>query len=134
MFMYIYIYLYCVMWFMCLCVVYMCMCCLCVSLCYVFYTASRESREAGKLDGQNGGWQRSRVEAPRCETLTRLCEKPSCASSTLSHLTHLGKLAPHFTHIGPSPISYIFVCAPIGVCLCDRSGGMGRKGITQTYV
>ena len=55
-------------------------------------------------DGQNGGWLQSHVEAPTRETFARLCEKPSCASSSLSHLTHLRKLAPHFTHVEPSPI------------------------------
>ena len=30
--------------------------------------------------------------------------KNSCASSTLSHLTHLRRLAPEFAHIEPSPI------------------------------
>ena len=63
--------------------------------------APLEKQEKG--DGQNGGWLWSHVEAPTCETCTRLCEKPSCASSTFSHLTHLRKLAPHFTHIEPSP-------------------------------
>ena len=66
----------------------------------------KRKRKTG--DGQSGGWLRSNVEAPTCETFTRLCEKPSCASSTSSHLTHLRKLAPHFTHIEPSPIFHFF--------------------------
>ena len=52
---------------------------------------------------QHGGWLRSHDEAPTCETFPRLCEKPSCASSSLSRLR---KLAPHvyfFTHIVPFP-------------------------------
>ena len=40
------------------------------------------------------------------------CEKPSCAS-ILSHLTHLMKLAPHFTHIEPSPFPIPLFCLPI---------------------
>ena len=52
------------------------------------------------------------TEAPTCDT-----SKPSCASSSLSHLTHSRKLAPHLAHVGPSPsfstntISlYIYMC------------------------
>ena len=70
------------------------------------------SDEQEKGDGQNGGWLRSHVEAPTCETFTRLCEQNSCASSTLSCLTHLRKLAPHCTHIDPSPIFHPFCCLP----------------------
>ena len=42
-------------------------------------------------DEQNGGWLRSHVEAPKCDMFTRLCEEPSCASSSSSHLTHVGE-------------------------------------------
>ena len=63
-------------------------------------------RRQNKGDERNGGWLRSHVEAPTREALTRLYEKPSCASSSLSSLTHLRKLAPHFTHIEPSTVSH----------------------------
>ena len=56
------------------------------------------SRETGNGGWAKWGWLRSHVEASTCETFTCLCEKPSCASSSLSHLTHLRKIAPHFTH------------------------------------
>ena len=39
------------------------------------------SQGSGKLgDELNRGWQWPRVEAPTCETLTRLCEQPDCAT------------------------------------------------------
>ena len=60
-----------------------------------------------------GGRPRYYVEEPTCETFTRLCEKTSCISSSLSHLTHLRKLAPHLTHFEPSP----FFHPPSPVCL-----------------
>ena len=76
---------------------------------------SRETQQMGY--GQYGEWLRSHVEAPTCETFTRLCEKPSCASSSLSHLTQLRKLAPHFTlthTMEPSPTFHrMFLCLPI---------------------
>ena len=46
----------------------------------------------GMGDGQDGGWLRAHVEVPMCEMFACLWEKPSCASSTLSHLTRLRKL------------------------------------------
>ena len=66
-----------------------------------------------KGDGMKGGRPRYYVEEPTCETFTRLCEKTSCISSSLSHFTHLRKLAPHFTHFEPSP----FFHPPFPVCL-----------------
>ena len=66
--------------------------------------------QTGNGGWENGGWLRSHVEAPTCETCTCLCETPSCASASLSHLTHLRKLAPQFTHWAVTRFPSPFFC------------------------
>ena len=85
--------------------IYVCICVYTYIYIYIYmtYVLTRILWAGQTGDGQNGGWLRSHVETPTCQTFTRLCETPSCTSSTLSHLTRLRKLA-HFTHIEPPPI------------------------------
>ena len=63
-------------------------------------------------------------ESPTCETFACLCEEPGCASSSLSHLidlTHSRRVAPHFRHIGPSPM-----CHPPSDDTNDRNASNGN--------
>ena len=61
-----------------------------------------EKQEQG--DGQNGGWLRSHVEAPMCEAFFVFVKTPVVPPQRRVIRLILRKLAPHFTHIEPSPI------------------------------
>ena len=84
------------------------------------------TREAGK-----GGWAKwGMATVARRSTDVRNVHsslwKPSCASSTLSHLIRLRKLAPQFTHIEPAPISHLYLA-----CLFNHQRGRAQLHITS---